>query len=336
MISPESATLKNLFDSAASREDSYRKRASFNSSRANLNRKMISDFRKPKRQSIATVRIENRVNIAQNTPTEVLTKREPTPSIDDEDLKIAVDPKNVDQKSATDTIDPPKETSNRQDGKRKNNIKQVAMWVLILATLLVGAYVTWASFMASKAIDGAVNGQPASSSRGVGGPDSRDETRPDIDGYRVAPDMPRTITIESLGVYARVIPLDTEQSNRLAAPNNIFDTGWYDGSVKPGSGSGAALIDGHRSGMTKAGIFERIGQLNSGDNITIERGDGELISYSVVTKETMPYQDVDMLKALTPIKEGKESLTLISCSGEWDEGANTNVTRDIVYATRIK
>ena len=72
--------------------------------------------------------------------------------------------------------------------------------------------------------------------------------------YRVAPDMPRYLYINDIGVNTVIKRLGAKKDGSMASPANIFEAGWYDGSSKPGE-SGAAFLAGHVYGGYQAGRF---------------------------------------------------------------------------------
>lgn len=156
-----------------------------------------------------------------------------------------------------------------------------------------------------------------------------------ISSYRVAPDMPRVMTIPKIGVESRVKSLGVKPNNELQAPANIYDTGWYKGSSKPGE-SGAALLDGHVHGPNKPGVFHKLHTLKAGDPIYIERGDGTRITYTVVSQKTYAQQDTDMVAALESIVPGKEGLNIITCTGAVDRATNRYDDRLVIFAVRAE
>lgn len=161
-----------------------------------------------------------------------------------------------------------------------------------------------------------------------------DETQPPaLDGYKVAAAMPRYLRIPSIGVNARVLRTTVNSRNQLGVPPNIFDTAWFDGSAKPGD-PGAVLIDGHVSGPTKDGVFINLKKLKAGDAITLERGDGKLLTYKVVTTKTYDADKVDMAAAMTPVTAGKPGLNLITCTGKVDSSGNHFQQRLVVFAAQ--
>lgn len=155
--------------------------------------------------------------------------------------------------------------------------------------------------------------------------------------YTVAADRPRYLSISALGITnARVLPVGLSSSNQLQTPASIYDVGWYTGSGKPGSG-GTLLIDGHNGGPTKTGVFKRLPELQVGSIITIERGDGTIFNYQVVENETLSLAEANaqMNKMLTSPRKGVESLSLITCTGEWSQVQKTYLSRQFLRAVLI-
>ena len=152
--------------------------------------------------------------------------------------------------------------------------------------------------------------------------------------YSVPANHPRYLTIEKLGIYnSRLLSLGINAEGELDTPRNIFDVGWYSQSSKPGDG-GVIVIDGHNGGPNIEGVFKHINQLYSGDEIVIERGDGEKFVYTVVENKEVPLAEADeyMHVAFASPVPGKEALTLISCIGEWSQTQGTYLSRQFVRA----
>ena len=160
----------------------------------------------------------------------------------------------------------------------------------------------------------------------------------EIKEYVVAPDRPRYLIIEKLGVKkARILPMGVNTSGELDTPRNIFDVGWYEGSGKPGLG-GTMMIDGHNGGPHIHGVFKDLPKLANGDIIKVERGDGEVFEYEVVENKAIALDESNAYMstaAKTPI-EGRESVTLISCTGEWSQQQGTYLSRQFTRAVLIE
>jgi len=155
-----------------------------------------------------------------------------------------------------------------------------------------------------------------------------------VDSYQVPADEPRMLTIDSLNISARVKPMGINSVGAIAAPVNIHDSGWYINSSKPGA-LGAVFIDGHASGATRKGLFAYVDTLKNGNEVSIERGDGQVLRYKVVHIETVAKGSVDMKKVLRTYGGAKEGLNLMTCTGKWIENERTYDKRAIVYTERI-
>ena len=159
-------------------------------------------------------------------------------------------------------------------------------------------------------------------------------TEQEVKEYTVAPDRPRYLSIEKLRINkARVLPMGVNAKGELDTPRNIFDVGWYEGSGKPGQG-GTLIIDGHNGGPHVLGVFKNIPNLVAGDIITIERGDGVIYHYAVSENVAVSLDDSDdyMATAAKSPEPGKESITLISCTGEWSQQQGTYLSRQFTRA----
>lgn len=141
-----------------------------------------------------------------------------------------------------------------------------------------------------------------------------------VDTHTVPPLQPRYISIPALGIErTRTFAGGVDKDNMLQSPANISDAMWYDKSDTPGSG-GVVLINAHNGGVSRDGVFSRLGSLKKGDSIEVERGDGETFRYEVRENQSMHLDEVNskgMPMILTSAEDGKEALNLITCDGKW-------------------
>ena len=159
-------------------------------------------------------------------------------------------------------------------------------------------------------------------------------TESEVQEHIVEPDEPRYLSIEKLGIVnSRIVQVGINSSGELGTPNNIFDVGWYEASGKPGAGK-TMLIDGHNGGPHVHGVFKDLPELQTGDIIVVERGDGKIFRYSVVenVEVSLDESDMYMATAMKSPQTGKESLTLISCTGEWSDARYTYLSRQFTRA----
>jgi LPXTG-site transpeptidase (sortase) family protein len=162
-------------------------------------------------------------------------------------------------------------------------------------------------------------------------PSTAPVTAKTVAAYQVAPDLPRYIKISKIGVNARVLQVGVTSSGALGTPTSVFDTAWYTGSAKPGE-AGATLIDGHVSSWSSNGVFYNIKKLVAGDTITIQKGDGTLLTYSVVKTVAYDASNVDMQSLVQTAQVGKSGLNLITCGGKYDSKSGEFTQRIAVYA----
>lgn len=152
--------------------------------------------------------------------------------------------------------------------------------------------------------------------------------------YIVAPDLPRYLFIPKLGIKARILSVGLDDNGALKTPANVYDTAWFNGSALPGQ-SGAMLINGHVSSWTAHGVFYGIKKLIPNDIIKLERGDGTMFSYQVVSSQVYDANFVDMAAAMAPVDPNKPGLNLITCTGDIITGTNHFDERIVVFATQI-
>ena len=243
-------------------------------------------------------------------------------------------------------------TNGCRDGKRKHakrylqnilgsNFRKKVPSFAASALLIISIYSFADSWLLNNRIKNAVNATPvAARSDNLDdrkNSEGKDETKVSNDAiakYKVAADLPRVITIEKLGVKARVLQMNVNSDGSMQSPINIFDAGWYTGSVKPGQ-PGASIIVGHASGTTLGGVFNKLESLNAGDTISVERGDGKILRYQVVKKQTVKLSDVDMNSFIRPADGVSEGLNLMTCAGEWIKNSQTRDRRVMVFTKRI-
>lgn len=222
-------------------------------------------------------------------------------------------------------------TQHSQKKKRLiSSVLSVVSVILIAATTYV-------------AIDLWVSGQPSTVDTSKVTTDNwqenegRDETEPTpqtITEHKVAPDEPRMLKIAKLGIDARVLSMGVNLDNTIQAPINIYDSGWYKDSAKPGQ-PGAVFINAHASGPTREGLFAYLDTLQIGDEIEVEKGDGTTVKYRVVHNETIDLKKIDMSKVLSTYNGAEKGLNLMTCNGSWLQDSRTYDHRTMIYTEQV-
>ncbi len=219
--------------------------------------------------------------------------------------------------------------------QRRNN--HIIRWVLALLLVAIGVAYVYFGFRWYNT--GELSPLPLPVSAADSSIDETPVSDKQIDEYSVPASQPKYIEIPAINMpKARVTRVGVTARNMLDVPKNIDDTAWYTKSAVPGAGVGAVVIDGHNGGVTRNGIFARLGNLKAGDQISIERGDSKVFTYKVYDVRDMPLQQVnqtgmkEMMMSADPSKEG---LSLITCSGKWIPKEKVFDRRILVRATII-
>lgn len=224
-------------------------------------------------------------------------------------------------------------------GKVRHHARKIRQPRSILAMVLVGvllsgAYAAIDSFnlgqspsevLAQQGTVGApqVAGESTSRDTGSNAPAAGD----------VAPDLAKTISIPKIDVKGAVISVGLTPDGAVDTPRDIMQAAWYNKSSKPGQ-PGQAFINGHAS-STNGALFGRLEELEKGDKINIEMGDGSSIQYRVVKVSIVDRHEVDMAKVLQPYDVYDRGLTLLTCDGEWIPEEQTLANRVIVWAVEV-
>lgn len=143
---------------------------------------------------------------------------------------------------------------------------------------------------------------------------------------------PVTLGISKIKVTNRLIGLRKQRNGTLAVPVDPQRAGWYSEGAAPGD-AGPAVIVGHVDSYRGPGIFAKLHTLRKGDQIRIRRADGTLVTFAVTvvrdySKRTFP-------TALVYRGDGRPSLRLITCGGEFDRRAKSYRDNTIVFAALV-
>lgn len=140
---------------------------------------------------------------------------------------------------------------------------------------------------------------------------------------------PERIRIPRLGIDAMVQHVGVNAGGNMAVPSNYTDTGWYKYGPAPGE-SGSAVIAGHvNNGLGLSGVFERLSDLDVGDDIFVTRADGKEVHFVVAGTRAYPYDDAPAEVIFNPA--GTPRLNLITCEGKWVSETKTYDQRLVVF-----
>lgn len=244
----------------------------------------------------------------------------------------------------------------RKASRQRQIVKAVIASIVVIATVIAG-YTIYTKVIASKGSDNVSSSQAENERNAALKIDKTPVTDKDKDSYKVSNDKPRFMFADSIGLSrARVKEVglssaNSDGSQQMEAPTSIYDVGWFNclndpvtktrcsNYTAPGSSSTktAAVIDGH-SCQGKGCVFDKLGDLEKGDEVRIEMGNGKTYTYKVVKNETVKLEDLDMNKVMKPATN-RPGLNMITCDGSWkardSRGVRTMDHRTVVYTELV-
>jgi hypothetical protein len=140
---------------------------------------------------------------------------------------------------------------------------------------------------------------------------------------------PVRLGIPELGITTRLIGLRKELSGALGVPEDPQQAGWYSQGPAPGD-PGPAVIVGHVDSVSGPGIFASLRTLGKGAKIQVRRADGSLAVF--VVTQVQQYAKRDFPTDVVYRGDGRSSLRLITCGGDFDRRAGSYRSNVVVYA----
>ena len=123
---------------------------------------------------------------------------------------------------------------------------------------------------------------------------------------------PFRLVIEKIGVDAPVSTFGLDENALPRVPYDADLVAWYDFSSYPGNGENAVFA-AHVTWNGDA-VFKRLGELEAGDRVRIQREDGSNLIYEVTESVLVDSADVTARDWMLPA--GEDVVTLITCGGE--------------------
>lgn len=123
---------------------------------------------------------------------------------------------------------------------------------------------------------------------------------------------PFRLVIDKIAVDAPVSVFGLDENAAPRVPYEAELVAWYDFSSYPGNGENAVFA-GHVTWNGDA-VFKRLGELEAGDQVRIQREDGSRLIYEVSETVLVDSTDVNARDWMLPA--GEDVVTLITCGGE--------------------
>ena len=144
---------------------------------------------------------------------------------------------------------------------------------------------------------------------------------------------PVSLTIPLIGVKTNLITLGLAQGGAMQVPSSTTVAGWYTGSPRPGS-IGSSIIVGHIDSTSGPGVFYRLTELRSGDDVFVKRADGTTAEFRVTSIQTYLKDQFPTEKVYGPTPDAE--LRLITCGGAFDPATGHYLSNIVVYATEVR
>lgn len=162
------------------------------------------------------------------------------------------------------------------------------------------------------------------------------ENRPDptlTTDTKIKAGFPKYLRIPEININANIQYVGVARSGNMAVPTNYTDVGWYKYGTLPGE-KGSAVMAGHvDNSLGMDGVFKHLDELEPGDDVYVERGDGTKLHYKVVRKDIYPYNAGPVAEIFS--RDDDEWLNLITCTGEWVPEARTNSLRLVIFTKLV-
>jgi LPXTG-site transpeptidase (sortase) family protein len=141
------------------------------------------------------------------------------------------------------------------------------------------------------------------------------------------------LIIERAEIDAPVVVKSVDAAGVMQAPDNAFDTAWYDFSAHPGFG-GNAVFAGHVDYIhVGKAVFWNIKDLEQGDLVQVRLQDGTVYKYAVVSKRQYNAAEAPVVEIVGPTPN--ETVTLITCGGTFNSATHQYDKRLVIRAERI-
>jgi Sortase domain len=144
---------------------------------------------------------------------------------------------------------------------------------------------------------------------------------------------PVSLTIPLIGVKTSLITLGLAQGGAMQVPSSTTVAGWYTGSPRPGA-VGSSIIVGHIDSVTGPGVFYRLSDLRSGDDVFVKRADGTTAEFRVTLIQTYLKDHFPTQTVYGPTPDAE--LRLITCGGAFDAATRHYLSNIVVYATEVR
>lgn len=176
---------------------------------------------------------------------------------------------------------------------------------------------------------------PAPSPTGVPAPlpDIPQESARLEDQQQAAEPAPTSVRIPAMDVAADIVPVGVDDATgQMAVPPSGDLVAWYRHGPEPGL-PGSAVLAAHVDFAGREGVFFDLGDLQSGDLVSVSFEDGTARDFSVVANESYVKTELPLAEVFR--RDGPATLTLVTCDGAFDQDARSYIENRVISAVPV-
>lgn len=153
-----------------------------------------------------------------------------------------------------------------------------------------------------------------------------------IRGKTRGPAAPTRVRIASLGVDARVMPIE-QRDGVLTPPEDANRVGWWRQGAKLGAKKGAVVVIGHTVDSL-TGAFGALGELTRGARVKVYVGE-RAIGFRVRKVTELSKAELELQSDKLFAKTGQPRLVLVTCT-DWDDASESYLSNTVVVARPLQ
>lgn len=147
---------------------------------------------------------------------------------------------------------------------------------------------------------------------------------------------PKILRVPALDLVSDISKVAKNEDGSVEVPkgSNYNTAAWYKFSPTPGE-AGSSVILGHVDSVESGpSVFFNLGKLKPGDEVMVERADGNTAVFSVDRIQQFPRNAFPTSEVYGNIVEGS-TLKLVTCGGEFDNNNGEYKDNIVVFASLV-
>ena len=155
---------------------------------------------------------------------------------------------------------------------------------------------------------------------------------PVLSDIQVNSELPIRLEIPRVNIDTNIESTGFAPDGSMDVPKKPDDAAWFSLGPYPGE-IGSAVIDGHSGWKdNRPAVFDNLSELQKGDKIYVENKGGAINTF--IVREVSDYNPNQDTSSIFSSSDGKAHLNLITCTGAWNEAAQTHSKRLIVFSDK--